>query len=436
VGDNKGSIFLLGGLGLFLIFVIYMIANASGTTALDRSAIGTKGLVEWLKANDEQVIEAHRRVSLSESDVDLRILPLNDVDLLRTSFPADSREEQLAQTTQRNIDQYVLIDKMDYVPTLLMMPKWRTGTIMLDVAHEQLLIPFSNMETVMDQLGIGRQRIIRPEIKLLETTLNETGGPVTLYQPQLFQTKYVNGVCNPVLSIPEGVLVMTCTSEDGIAHSFLSDPDLMNNHGLALGNNSAVALEVIAMMRRGTEGAIYHDTSDDILLSWQDTREVEQRPRTTEDVSRYWEYPFTLIWLAIAFAFVIAAWRGLVRFGPAAKPFDDTIGASKTASIEAKAYLLRLTGQDHALLAEYADNKLNDLARDLYGKGVGKDRTALFNRLNKIAPKSAGDLVAATNRMITTTSETSPSELSKIMQEFDLSYRSISDELGRISRTR
>lgn len=435
MGDNKGTFFLFGGLAMLILLVVFLISSAGGGSQLDRSAIGTKGLVTWLKANDVDVIEAHRRVRLSEQDVDLRLLPLYDVDLNRTSGEASSRADQLRQTTQRDIARGVLVEKLDYVPSLVMLPKWRTGTIMLGIADEQLLIPNTDMAGLLSQLDLPEQRILRPDLKVLETT-TDTGFAVTLYRPQLFQAKYVSDMCRPVVSVPEGALVIACNSEFGTERIYLSDPDLLSNHGLTLGANSAFALDLIDRLRIGAEGVVYYDTSEDVLLSWQETRDIEERPRTTEDVSRFFTYPFTLIWLAVAIVFVIAAWRGFVRFGPPIKAFDDTIGASKTASIAAKAYLLRLTGQDHALLAEYADNKLNDLSRDLYGKGIGKDRTALFTRLNKIAPKSAGTLVDATNRMISTTAENTPAELSKIMQDFDISYRSISDELGRISRTR
>lgn len=435
MGDNKGSLFLFGGLAAFILLVVYLISSVSPSSQLDRSAIGTKGLVSWLEANDVQVVEAHRRVSLSEQAVDLRLLPLYDVDLNRRSGEAETREEQLRQTTQRDISRDVFDEKVNFVPTLVILPKWRTGTIMLGVAHEQLMIPNNHMAGLLRQFETFEQRIIRPDFKVLDTT-TDTGFNVTLYRPQLFQTKYVTGNCRPLVSVPEGTLVISCETEFAGERMYVSDPDLLNNHGLALGDNSAFALDLVESLRGTSDGVIYYDTSDDVLLSWQQSNEVEQRPRTTDEVSRFFTYPFTLIWLSVALVFLVAAWRGLVRFGPPVKAFTDQIGASKTASIGAKAYLLRLTGQDHALLAEYADNKLNDLSQDLFGKGVGKDRAALFNRLTKIAPNSAADLMDATNRMIATTAESTPAELSKIMQDFDTSYRSISDELGRISRTR
>jgi len=435
MGDNRGSIVLFGALAAFILLMIYLISNVSPSSQLDRSAIGTKGLVTWLEANDVQVVEAHPRVRLSEQDVDLRLLPLYDIDLNSWNGEAESRAEQLRQTTQRDIRRSSFQEKMDVVPSLVILPKWRTGTIMLGIADKQLLIPNGEMAGLLKQFETFEQRLIRPDIKVLETTTN-TGFDVTLYRPQLFQLKYVTGNCRSIVRVPEGALVIECSAEYGAPRTYVSDPDLMNNHGLALGRNSDFALDIVNRIRVGTEGVIYYDTSDDVLLSWQDAPEIEERPRTTDEVSRFFTYPFTLIWLSVALVFLVAAWRGLVRFGPPIKAFTDQIGASKTASIAAKAYLLRLTGQDHALLAEYAENKLSDLSRDLYGKNVGKDRTALFNRLSKVAPLAAADLMDATNRMISTTAESSPGELSNIMQEFDISYRSISDELGRISRTR
>ncbi|MFV2053537.1 hypothetical protein [Aliiroseovarius sp. YM-037] len=434
MGDSKSSFLVFGGLVAAVILLIYLVSG-DGNRRLEASAIGTNGLYTWLQASDVEVAQSHRRVELPEDNVSLRLLPLFDTDLLAEERPPVDNLEQRAQTTQREIALNIVMEKTVNVRSLVMLPKWRTGVTMLSVAHDSLLIPEGHLERLLNQLGLPKMAITRPDVTLLEAT-TDGQGDVVLYEPQVFDRRFVKGICTPYLSIPEGVLIARCTLPKSEPLFLLSDPDLMNNHGLTLGDNATVALNAIKDIAAEREGIVYHDTSDEILLSWEGNLEREARPRTADDLSRYFTYPFSLLWLGTGFLFLIAFWRGLIRFGPPARVDNDEVGASKTASIEAKAYLLRLTGQDHALVAEFANNRINDLSSALLGKHVGQDRTLLFKRLKAIAPSDAGHLEEAMVSLNTTDAQTPAGELMRRIETFEESYRRIRDELGNVSRRR
>jgi hypothetical protein len=293
---------------------------------------------------------------------------------------------------------------------------------------EQLLIPQGMYRRLLGQLETPLLRIIRPDTKLM------TADGITLYRPQLFDKRTVNGGCKPVISVPEGVLIAHCDSFDRFGILVLSDPDLINNHGLTLGENADVAATLNDLAPRS--GTVLLDTSDRLLLTSADGEPQEQRPRSLEDMSRFWSYPFTLIWIAALSLLLIAFWRGLIRFGPPAKTDDGRIGASNEAAIEAKAYLLRLTGQDHALVADYAKNKLGDLARDVLGKDASRNQDLLFKRLHTLAPAKAEKLLSALNALEQSTEDTPATTLASKVQEFDDTYRSIQNELGHVSKRR
>ncbi|WP_373634857.1 hypothetical protein [Yoonia sp. SS1-5] len=430
MGDAKSSVVLFGGIIALLALLIYLVTGASNR-ALDQSPIGTNGLELWLSDNDLRTIRSHRRVALSESEVALRILPLYDINLDWDVEPPTDRTERRAAETQRDIDRAVVIEKMTYVPTMLVLPKWRTGVIELGLLDEQLLISSAIYRRLIGQFELGDLRLQRTGPKLLTT---DDG--IVLYQPQLFDERSLGRTCRPYLRVPGGVLIARCDPRDAATVYILSDPDFLNNHGLALGQNAEQALAVVSGIVGDHPGTTLLDVSTQIVLSINEEDARQIRPRTTEDVSRFFSYPFSLIWLGAGFCFVILLWRGLVRFGPPRRVDDGRITASKTASIEAKGYLMRLAGDDLALLREYVADKMTALARDIMGKHAGIAQPRLIRRLHDIAPNATPALENALARLDQMHAGTPAADLDRLAETFEQTHRRIRDELGHVSRRR
>ena len=172
------------------------------------------------------------------------------------------------------------------------------------------------------------------------------------------------------------------------------------------------------------------------LLAVDPTIEREIRPRTIEEVSRYLTYPFSLIWIGAAISFLILLWRGLIRFGPPKRTDEGHIAASKTASIAAKGYLMRLAGDDRSLLRAFVAEKMQALARDTMGKQAQMDPAKLTQRLGAIAPRNAAQLQTVLADVDRLGHDTSPADLARLADRFEQTYRSIRDELGHVSRGR
>jgi hypothetical protein len=429
MGENQSAYVVLGGFVAALLLLIFFVGAGGGK--IDASPIGTDGLHSWLEGNGVSATKSHRRTPLAEDDVALRILPLYDTDIERDAPPVDDREDRRAQSTQRDIYSEVYIEKVSYVPSLVMLPKWRSGVLELDLLDPQLLIQHYAYIRLLSQIQVPQLQITRPDIKFLQTTSG-----ITLYRPQLFLPKSVRGDCRPHLTLPQGVLIARCDQRSGVPYFILSDPDLLNNHGLSLNGNADAAIDVISDMVGSHEGTVYLDTAPDILLAQDPTVQREVRPRTIEDVSRFLTYPFSLILIGAGISFLILLWRGLIRFGPPRQTNEGHISASKTASITAKGYLLRLAGDDRAVLQDYVAEKMKTLGNDTMGKQAQMDQPKLIARLRNIAPRTTPQLEGALGTIQQIDTDTSSADLARLAEKFEDIYRRLRDELGYVSRRR
>lgn len=430
MAGNQLGIWVLGGFVAALLLLILALGG-NGGSRIDVSPIGTNGLEIWLNENDIPVVRSHRRITLAERDVALRILPLYDIDPSQDARQANTQEERRRQESQRDIDDETLRQKISYVPSLVMLPKWRAGVLELDLLDQQLLIDDRRFNGLLRLMDIDRLQLRRPNVKFLQTSRG-----ITLYRPQFFDPVSVTGACRPYVSVSQGVLIAQCDQNSGVPVFILSDPDLLTNHGLSLGRNAVVAIDVIAGIVGNHPGTVYLDTSPDIQLAVDPAEERETRPRTVEEVSRFLTYPFTLIWVSGAICFLILLWRGLIRFGPPRRVDEGQIAAAKTASIAAKGYLMRLAGDDRSLLDAFVAEKMQALARDMLGKQVQAGDEKLMQRLRVIAPRNAAPLQNALNDIDRAPLHPTPADLARLVDRFEQTYRSIRDELGYVSHGR
>ena len=249
------------------------------------------------------------------------------------------------------------------------------------------------MTTLIRDLDLTSGLLIRlgPQMMLTSGTLKgQAKRPLALFWPQLFQRNRIPSHCQEKLGLPEGALVLACYATETIpAAFFLSDPDLLNNHGLGLAQNATLAADLVAGLRRDVSKPVYLDTStEQRLVTIETPDERQDYSRGWDEFARFFDYPLSVLWAVAAAVLALAAWRGLLRFGPARALPDDTLERSKTVGIEAKARLLRLSGNDGRMVAEFVRARLDALSETWFGAGGGGDER-LFKLLGRRDPAMA-----------------------------------------------
>ncbi|MEM9429827.1 MAG: hypothetical protein AAGA32_10060 [Pseudomonadota bacterium] len=394
---------------------------------LHSSAVGLSGLEMWLDAEDVPIVTL-RGLPVEADRVGLRLLPLYDTDLYRRFEAPEDRVAYMKTGTELDIDQYIANTKIERAPTLVVAPKWMRAMRHLGVAHETLLLPLTEVARPLRQLDLDVARIERSSTHLVE--VNAGDGTVTLYAPQMFAPALAPP-CRSLIGDRRGHLLVACDRRDGPVW-ILSDPDLLNNHGLSLGENGAVAVRVLADL--AGDGLVFVDTVADLVLE----PEPPVEPRNWSDLARFFAYPFSLLWIGAAVALAILLWRGGLRTTPPVRLFLDGLGASKAVSITAKARLLRSTGHDVPVLTGHVEARLAWLDAVLHGRGVPGEapRTRLLRRLRRHAPERAEAFDRAASAALTAATTASPGELTALARTFETETQKVLDELGRPTRER
>lgn len=366
--------------------------------ALDRSVMGADGLEIWLRANDIDITRSNPRVTHRRKDLSAMIVPLYDTDLYDDAdTPADDAA-RMANIDPRDAQGWVLDAAAEQLPTLVVLPKWRGGFALTAIAHEQTQVPLPALSNVLGNLGLGDARMLAVENRV--TTARVAPSPaatnpqeIALFRAQLFDVLHLPRHCAPLVVIGDGALLIDCgASGDTPAMRFLADPDMLNNHGLGLADNAAFALGLVRDLTAGDMRPVLLATQT-VLVS-DDTGPPEPHERTGEDLSRFFAWPLSALWLMGGAVLGLALWRGALRFGPAQGPAPDVAASSRHAAIAAKARLLRLSGADARMAAEHARAHLADMAAQALGPAAANDAGVArwLARLARRNPDLARDL--------------------------------------------
>lgn len=430
-----GVIMLCGVIAALFAWLIFGIERPR---SIQQSAYGLNGLGHWVAADGVPTRRFVGGGQLSADGIGLRVLPLFDDDLDRTNLPffvtAGNEGDADALTAQERSDQRflnaeirpmerrVLATKIETLPTLVILPKWRDGVRLKGLLHRDFLthldiepVGVSQDETaVLDGRDIAREesvdeesvedsevtqqsqsgetalerfedfdfegeRLIARNIRLPSVLAvtdpvtelqsirvsGQFGGSVQLAAPQFARA---GPDCRALVGEDDRGLVFECTARK-IRYWVVSDPDLLNNHGLTQADNQVFARALINRLRG--KGAVLIDYS---TTNWLQTQ--ERGPRLAE-LLRVFEPPFLWIWLALLGLFVLALWRGSVRDGPLRKPFVEGYSAARRAIFTAQARLLRATRRDGALLRALAETRAATLCDLMLGRDdrAGGSRT-------------------------------------------------------------
>jgi hypothetical protein len=367
-GGLRLDLMVIAGIVLLVLAVGGWLLSQRQQT-LRASPTGTDGLHIWLAAGGMEVQTFTGGWLVDPDRLGLLVVPLYDSDLQQELEPARTTDALLFQPDEFDQSASALREKAAMVQTLVVLPKWRRGMRLTGLAHPDLRIDAAQVEGVLaDVLGDTAPRVVRPAEgtpRLAYLGADGAQNMIRLYAPQLMEA----GRCTVLVGQGNLALLARCPilTWDGPADVLvLSDPDLLNNHGLRLGDNATVARALLGELADGAPVMI--DLSSENWLAASEG--VFARDRTWADLLRFFEPPFLAVWLALAGLLALALWRSFWRAGPLVP--EGAGGGAKAQAIGARARLMRLTGQDGAMLGDYARARLATTAARLVGPGQAR----------------------------------------------------------------
>jgi hypothetical protein len=295
-------------------------------------------------------------------------------------------------------------------------------------AHPVLLIGGREMSALLDEtlpgLDLGRIR----HIPAVESRFDyvSTGGRrlgAALYVAQVFEGEG----CTPVIGRAGAMVLGRCPMTVGgteVEVHVLGDPDLFSNHGMRLGDNALIARDLIADL--AGEGRVIVDYS---RRNWLvEARSHTHPDRTWADLARFFAFPFTLLWVGAGLTLALFIWRGSLRFGPVTGG-AAALAASKSVMIGARARLMRLSGQDGAMLKAYAHARVASAAHHVLGPAhAGEAKPALLRFAERRDPALAARLRDALARIEALPDHLPPEAAIAIVDDLETLLEQLNDD--------
>lgn len=429
----RGTDLAVFGLFGVLILGFFWFASGARDVHIRHAPVGFDGLGVWLKSNGTEATSFHGGWYIDPEVYGLRVLPLFDTDLTAMRPEPQTKEELLFQQDERDLRQDVVAEKLDTLPTLLVLPKWRSGMRLARVAHPALLDPQGDVTRVLQQaLGTDATVVpVRGAFADFPVVVDGVSHTARLYAPQVIE----GSGCTPLIGTAERMVLGECAIPSGEGYDIyvhvLSDPDLFNNHGLRLGDNALIAKTLLPEIAGEWPILIDYSTS-----TWVSTFVTTRRDREWSDLARFFEPPFTILWLGFLALTLLVLWRAGLRYGAPIRVYDDGPGAAKSVSIDAKARLLRLSGNDPALLSAFVAQRLQGAASDILGphRPPGDALEAILRRLSRQAPDLATNLRNAAEAAREIDPTAPQADVVARLDHFEETLEKVMHDFGRTSR--
>jgi hypothetical protein len=310
--------------------------------AYSRSAIGHRALVELLRAQQVPVMVS--RFDSGNRAGEQALLVLAEPRLESGSKPAERKLQQMLRAAQRS---------------LLVLPKWRGQE---DPKHRGWLgragpVPPAEVAGLLKAVDV-------PAVAYLAAgggaqSCEGAGASATLERPQLLRPVEGDESLRPLVTCGDGwLLAERGEQEDGSRVFVLSDPDVLANHGIADGDNAAVAWAVLEHARLPGQAVVLDET-------------LHGHERVPSLFRELFTFPLALVTFQAVLAIAFLVWSGASRFGAPVPP-APILEAGKGVLVENTAALLRLGGHSAYTLGRYLDSLTQEVARVLHAESGGK----------------------------------------------------------------
>ena len=256
--------------------------------------------------------------------------------------------------------------------TLIVLPKWLT---MADpqqsgwVRVAELLPPEDPARTLYptNPLNISRAK---GHGEPLVNTDQTAPADLRFRAPAVMQTMSGKGL-QPLVTTPSGAIVLAKLGGGNLY--VLSDPDLINNHGMGDEQQAKSALALLDYLNStGADGVLFDVTANGLGHS-------------RSPLKLAFDPPFLAVTLTIFAAMLLAAWQALVRFGPVQQR-ERAIAFGKAALVDNSAALIRKARREAHLGSRYVD-VIRDRAVGLFRLPANLDPQTLSARLEALNPR-------------------------------------------------
>lgn len=371
--------------GLVAVAALALAARLGGD-GIDASVMGFDGLRGWLPPNHIAVVKADIHAAPRPADYALRLLPLYDINLR-----AAAKTDEARQASPRDMTESVFLRRLAAMPTLVVLPKWKRDFARTGTAADKALIGPAKVAPLLAEIGLDGAGIgLAPGGVLTEGRpepappwASGIPGDLVVYRAQLFNRHRLPAQCHEIMGVPAGVLLVHCAAHAPFAAAwYLSDPDLLDNHGLSLGDNAAYAVAMLRGLRGADSRPILLDAvPGEVATSQQPAADKPQYTRNAGDLVRLLHWPLSALWAMGLLVAALAFWRGARRFGPPTREDEHSPELSKRAAIEAQARLLRLAGADREMARDFVQARLSELSQRLFGPHAAPGPERLWARL-------------------------------------------------------
>ncbi|MDN3721046.1 hypothetical protein QW131_22190 [Roseibium salinum] len=256
--------------------------------ALRSSPAGLDGLQVWLTSKGVSAQNFAGGWLMDQTSIGLLVLPVYDTALDEERERPTTKEELLLQQDEYDLNFPTVADKALRVPTLVVLPKWRSGMRLTGLAHPILNVEQERLQATLRKVTGDRTAApVLAETAFTDLSYRSSDGQdlrATIYAAQMF----ASDACTPIIGREDAMLLADCSlgvSDKGSGGRVLvlSDPDLLNNHGLRLGDNATIALDFIRS--RAEDRNVVIDYSRSTWLRNPETDPV--RERTWADLARF-----------------------------------------------------------------------------------------------------------------------------------------------------
>ena len=348
---NPATMLLITAIGS-LAFIAMLVLGAyapdlrsghnGGSHALSNAATGFSGLVRM-------AAETGRRPVIVRSQSDLK-------------------NQDLAVITpdHGSADLSKILETRGLRATLIVLPKWLT---MADPKNNGwvrvlALLPQSDPERTL--YPSTPLKITRSKSHGEALVISAPAAPPDLHflAPAVVQTMSGNGL-QPLITTSQGQIVLAKLS--GANLYVLSEPDLINNHGMGDERQARAALALLDYLNgHGNVGILFDVTANGL-------------GRSKSPLKLAFDAPFLAVTLTVFAAMLLAAWQALIRFGPV-QSRERAIAFGKSALVNNSAALIRKAGRETHLGSRYVD-LIRERAISLFHLPARLDPEALDARL-------------------------------------------------------